>query len=213
MADTLTQLTAKIQANLQDNGTLFTAATITAAVRQALNDLNRYAPLHLAETQATVDSQHEYELTDLSTLQVTDVLLDGANEYAVALPYDAYVEDARWFIRLRTLQPAGENIIIQYTRPHTVSGLDSSLDSTLSPELNTALIAGACYYCAMSRAATGIEANNVEPNVSATWMKLATMWATLFNGALSQARHQPTAKGEPGHALSWNDGQHDAQYP
>ncbi len=215
MADTLTQLIAKVQANLQDNGTLFTTATVTAAVRQALADLNRSAPLHLAKTITAVADQRDYELDELTALQITDVLLDGDNEYDVALAYYAYAQDARWFFRLSTPQIAGETLIVQYTAPHTINGLDSSLDSTLSDELNLAVIQGACFYSALSRAAAGVESNNIESEVTANWLKLANMWQRLFHVSLAPASHQPTARGEIAQVqqTAWNDAQHSESYP
>jgi hypothetical protein len=215
MPDTLTQLIAKVQAQLQDDGTLFTTAAVTAATRQALNDLNRAAPLHAAELITAVASQKEYELSDYDSAAtgIIDVLLDGDNDYSVSLPHYAYVEDARWFFRLREAQAAGETLIVHYTKPHTVSGLDGSLDSTLPDDLNTALINGACYYAALSRAAKGVEANNIEQSVAANWMKLAALWLDIFKASLSRARTQPTAKGEPGQAIAWNDAYHSNEYP
>ncbi len=214
MADTLTQLIAKVQAQLGDNGTLFTTATITAAMRQALQDINASASSHAATTITTSADQKEYELSDEDALAngITNVLLQGTNEYDVPLLYDAYVEDDRWFFRLRTPQPAGKTLIIQYTRPHTISGLDGSLDSTLPDALNNAAINGGCYYSAVARAAIGIEANNVETQVTANWMKLASIWADRFNTSLRIARRSPTARGEPDTA-AWNDPQHDPEYP
>ncbi len=211
--DTITSLITKVQAQLQDDGTLFSTATVTAAARQALNDLNRAAPLHLATTLTAVADQHVYELDDAAATGITDVLLDGDNEYCTGLAYDAYVEDARWFFRLRTPQASGETLIVQYTRPHTVSGLDGSLDSTLPDDLNIALIDGACYYCCLSRAASGVESNNIEPQVTANWIRLADLFRTIFRNALRDAQMQPVAKGEPGQALAWNDPQHDPEYP
>ncbi len=213
MSDTLSNLITKVQAQLQDDGTLFSTATVTAAARQALNDLNRAAPLHLATTLTAVADQKVYELDDLVATGITDVLLDGDNEYCTGLAYDAYVEDARWFFRVRTPQANGQTLIIQYTRPHTVCGLDGSLDSTLSDELNIALIDGACYYACMSRAAAGIEANNVAPEVAVNWIRLAEIWHSIFSTSLREAMRQPVAKGEPGQALAWNDPQHDPEYP
>ena len=43
MTQTLTQLIAQTQAMFIDDGTRFSAATITAAVRQALKDFNAAA--------------------------------------------------------------------------------------------------------------------------------------------------------------------------
>ena len=55
MTQTLTQLTAEVQAMFIDDGTRFTAATVTAAVRQALKDFNAAAPVRAAETQASMN--------------------------------------------------------------------------------------------------------------------------------------------------------------
>lgn len=215
MSDTLAQLIVKVRASLQDDGTLFPDAALTAAIRQALHDLNQAAPVHAAVTLTAIADQREYELSDEdpAATGITDVLLDGGNDHATGLAYDAYVEDDRWFLRLREPQAAGDTLIVQYTAPHTISGLDGSLDSTLDDALNIAVVNGACYYAALSRAASGIEANNLEPQVAQNWMKLASLWQTIFTRSLVLARHEPTARGEPGQALAWNDPSHDPEYP
>ncbi len=215
MSDTLAQLIVKVRANFQDDGTLFPDAALTAALRQALNDLNQAVPLHAAVTITAVADQREYELSDEDPAAsgITDVLLDGDNEVATGLSYSAYVEDDRWFFRLRAPAAAGETLIVQYTRPHTISGLDGSLDSTLPDDLDPVMVTGASYYACLSRAACGIEANNVESLVAANWMKLAGLWQGMFVMARAFARRQPTAKGEPGEALAWNDPEHDPEYP
>jgi hypothetical protein len=215
MTDTLSSLISKVQAQLQDDGTLFTTATVTAAVRQALNDLNRCAPLHAAVTLTAIAGQLVYELSDEDPAAsgITDVLLDGDNDYSTGLAYDAYMEDGRWFFRLRAAQNHGETLIVQYTKPHTISGLDGSLDSTLSDDLNTALVDGACYYACLSRAAAGIESNNIEAQVAMNWMRIAHLWLDVFRNSLHDAVRWPTARGEPGQALAWNDPQHDPEYP
>ncbi len=215
MSDTLAQLIVKVRANFQDDGTLFPDAALTAALRQALNDLNQAVPLHAAVTITAIADQREYELSDEDpdASGITDVLLDGDHEYATGLAYNAYVEDDRWFFRLRNPVTAGETLIVQYTRPHTISGLDGSLDSTLPDDLDAVMVTGACYYACISRAAVGIEANTVESLVAANWMKLAGLWQGMFVMARAFARRAPTAKGEPGEALAWNDPEHDPEYP
>ncbi len=210
MPDTLTQLIAKVQAQLQDNGTLFSTTSLTAAARQALNDINTAVPAHAAVTITAIADQKEYELSDEDPQAngITDVLLDGDNEYDVGLDFDAYVEDDRWFFRLRTAQAAGETLIVQYTKPYTVTGLDGAADSTLPDALDNALLNGTCYYACVARAAAGIEANNIELGVTANWIKLARVWADAFDSSLRSARRQPVAKGEP-QASAWNDAWHN----
>ncbi len=209
-ADTLTQLILKVQAQLLDNATQFTTATCTAAIRQALHEINRQVPTNEAELITAIADQKEYELSDapLAT-RIFDVLLDGANEYDVSLDYDAYSEDSRLFFRLRQPQAAGETLIVRYTKPYTISGLDSATDSTLTPDLNDACISGACFYACLVRAAYTAEANNVEPSPSASWSKLATIWQDIFINALRDYKRQNTPVGEPDASRrAWNDEWH-----
>jgi hypothetical protein len=214
MADTLTQLIAKVQAQLLDNATLFTTATCTAALRQALADLNKSVPQNATALITAVASQKEYELSDEEPLAtgITDVLVNGDNEYDASLSYDAYNEDSRWFFRLRQPQAAGETLIVHYTLPHTINGLDGATDSTLPDDLNLAMINGGALYCCLWRAAGTIESNNVQPGVALNWMKLSESFQRMFDAALRRYKHQPTVKGEPT-ARAWNDDQHSTQYP
>src|SRR5512140_2999522 len=209
MADTLAQLITKIQAQLLDNATLFSTATVTTAVRQALADLHRVAPLQSATVITTVANQLVYELSDYDAqaVTITAVLLEETNDADKPLPYDAYVEDARVFFRLKSSQPASENVIVQYTKPHTVSGLDSATDSTLTDALNSALVLGACAYCCLTRAAYTIELNNIEPDVTANWNKAAGAWRRQFDAALKLEEHKNTPAAEPTPAAS-NHGYH-----
>ena len=214
MSDTLTQLIAKVQAQLLDDGTLFTTATVTAAARQALADINRAAPLQAAVTIAPIAGQLIYELTDYDPdgLQVTAILLEGTNDVDTELAYDFFVEDARRWFRLREAQDTSDTIIAQYTKPHTINGLDSATDSTLPNDLNDAAITGTVYYCCLIRASRDAEANNVEPRATEHWLTLADKWRARFNDALAPARKEPTQRAEPSTA-AWNDSQHDPSYP
>ncbi len=207
MADTLTQLISKVQAQLLDNATLFSTATLTTSIRQALFDINRICPSNHAELITAIANQKEYEIGESqTTLSIFDVLLDGDNEYAVSLDYDAYVEDGRWFFRLRTPQAAGETLIVHYSKPFTISGLDSATDSTLTDVLNVAAIHGACYFACLTRAAYTAEANNVNPDVSKRWSEQADIWKRVFFDEL--ARANPTPVGEPDHR-TWEDKYHN----
>ncbi len=209
MPDTLTQLIAKVQAQLLDNGTLFTAATVTAAARQALADLNRAIPDNAAVTITAVADQKEYELTDedAKARKVIDVLLDGALETEKSLDFDQYIEDSRVFLRLRVPQQGGETLIVRYTKPYTVSGLDGETDSTLTDQLNTVLIDGTCYYCCVVRSAYAVEANSVNTNAVAAWNTTAAIWFEIFNNALKDAKKQNTPVGEPD-TRTWEDPWH-----
>lgn len=209
MADTLTQLITKVQAQLADNGTLFPAGTCTAALRQALADVNAAAPQNAAVLVTAAAGQKEYELSDEDpeATGITDVLLQGANEYIVPLPYNAYVEDGRWFFRVRCVQAEGHTLVVRYSKPHTISGLDGAADSTLPEALNTAVVNGGAYFASLLRAAAGVESNNVQPNVTDSWLRVAYTWKSIFENNLSAYRRQPLPRGEPSTA-AWNDEWH-----
>ncbi len=64
MSSTLTALIAKLQAQLLDNGTLFTTPTATVAFREALRKFNIAAPIHAATLIDVVQGQKEYALND-----------------------------------------------------------------------------------------------------------------------------------------------------
>ena len=196
MTLTLTQIVSQVQAMFIDDGTRFTLATITAASRQALKDFNAAAPQRLAETQAVVASQYEYELTDMTTIQVLDVLLQGTDtlqENHIPLAFNPFFEDGRAWIRLQTAQGSG-NLIIRYLAPHTVSGLDSATESTLQDLWDAVLLDGACYYSCVIRAASRIEVVNLNSNVPDPWQAIAEHYQQVFQIGLLLAMQQPAAK-------------------
>src|SRR5512141_974589 len=97
MADTLTTLITKVQLQLVDDGTLFTTPTLTAALRQALADINQALPINAAITLPAVADQKEYELTDQdpTALQIIGVLRAATGiDSDIPLTYYAYNEDS-----------------------------------------------------------------------------------------------------------------------
>jgi len=74
MTDTLTQLIAKLQPLLLDDGTRFDTATCTSAIRQALKEFNLAAPIHAGDLVTPVLGQKEYELDVPTALEIVDVL-------------------------------------------------------------------------------------------------------------------------------------------
>jgi len=216
MTQTLTQLISQVQAMFMDDGTRFTAATITAAVRQALKDFNAAAPVRAAETQAVVASQYEYELTDITTIQVLDVLLEGTDslhENHTPLAFTPYFEDGRAWIRLQTPLGSGE-LIIRYTVPHTVSGLDSATESTLQAIWDAVLLDGACYYSCLIRAASRIEVVNLNADVADPWQSIAALYKLTFDLGLELATRQPAARvpDKTWQPRTWNDQWHGYPY-
>ncbi len=193
---TLTQITSQVQAMFIDDGTRFTAATITAACRQALKDFNAAAPAHAAETQDVVSGQYDYELTDMSCVQVLDVLLEGTDKAAenhIPLAFTPYFEDNRAWVRLQVPFGAG-TLIFRYLTLYTVSGLDGSAQSTLPALWDGVLLDGACYYACVMRAASRIEVVNLNSNVPDPWQHIAELYKLAFDTGLQLARQQPAPR-------------------
>jgi len=76
MTDSLTTLISKVQAQLLDDGTRFTTATCTAALRAALKDYNFAAPVHAGTLITVVAEQKEYELSDEADAETAIEILD-----------------------------------------------------------------------------------------------------------------------------------------
>ena len=213
MTLTLTQLISQVQAMFLDDGTRFTANTVTAALRQALKDFNAAAPLRAAETQDVVSGQYEYELSDMTAISVLDVLLEGTDtvqENHIPLAFNPYFEDGRAWIRLQ--KPLGTGtLILRYTTPHTLSGLDGAVESTLAALWDAVLLDGACYYACLMRAASRIEVVNLNADVPDPWQALAGLYKLAFDLGLKLAQQQPAARlpDKPWQPRTWNDAWHN----
>ena len=215
MSDSLTTLVSKLQAVLLDDGTLFTTATCTAAIRHALSRVNLQIPVHGGTLVDTVADQYEYELTNAlagaTPLTITDVLLadPAGGEDDVQLDFDSYQEDERWFIRLHTPRAADEQLIVRFTQAHTVSGLDSATESTLNAEADVILLDAAAAQACTIASAGKVEANNLDPNTSANYLKAAARFDSAFIlgiGALMSRRR--VQKSIPD-TRTWNDPYHN----
>lgn len=213
MADSLTTLISKLQALALDDGTLFSTATCTAALRQALRQINLVLPVNAATTLDVVADQYVYELTDELTgataIAITNVYLEdpSGGEADTALNYHAYIEDERLYFRLNLPQTSG-TLLVRYIQPHTINGLDSETESTLPDSYDPILLDGAAsVLCTM--AATGtVEANNLDPNTSANYGKSGAMFKASYDLAIKTVSQQRLApKGIPA-ARAWNDTWH-----
>lgn len=209
MAKSLTTLISDVQTMLLDDGTRFSTATCTAAVRAALKDFNRAAPTHAGTLVDVVSGQKEYVLnsSDFKNLiNVSSVLKQGTDthlENNTPLLYDFYFEDNVPIIRLRTGQTSGY-LIVRYTIPHTVSGLDSETESTIPAYFEPTLIDGACYWACTIRMAGRIEPINLNNNVVKMLEQTKTFFKAAFDTGLMQAaRRAPQASGEQ--VFAWND--------
>jgi len=212
MSDTLTQLIAKVQVLLGDDGTIFTTATITAAVRQTLDEWNLRVPIHAATLITGVNNQYEYELTDedSNSVEILDVLQRGPNnnEQDVSITFDEYNEDERLFFRLRSPVSSSDTLIVRYRLRHTISGLDSATESTLPVRQDQAIVNGAAYFSIMIRATSRIETINLSKDQSDNYREIAMAYATAFGMRMKEAAQKKRAPvGEPDNR-TWEDGYH-----
>ena len=202
MTKTLSQITTAAQALLLDDGTRYSAATIEAATRSALQDFNRIAPVFQGELADVVSGQKEYSLNTGvfgNLIDVVAVLKQGSDsnlELNTELPCDFYFEDASPFIRLRSAQTSG-HLIVRYTIPHTISGLDSAIESTIPAYFDNTIIDGACYYSCLIRANARIEAINLNANVADQLQKTMLYYAQAFQLGLTQAARRSPPVSEP----------------
>jgi hypothetical protein len=212
MTDTLTQLISKVQALLLDDTSRFTTVTCTAAIRQALKLFNQCAPIHAGDLVDTVEGQKEYELDVPTAMDIVDVLRQGKDAYGedhVSLDFDKYFEDGRPFFRLRIAEPTSNTLIVRYTIPHTISGLDSSTDSTLSALFDVILLDGAAWQACLIRAAGRIEAINLNDDVPDPWQDVAKHFKQSFYTGLAFASGQTFPRVPDGRV--WKD-QYQGQY-
>jgi len=188
MSKTLTQLIAVVQANLLDDGTRFTTATCTAAIRSALKEFNQHAPNNQADLIDTVADQLDYELTDSDSRAIglsSVYLYDSDGDLHEPLQYDEYMEDARIFFRLKYAQPAGELLLARYQIHYIVSGLDSETESTLPTFWDNILEDGATFYACQIRSAGRVETINLNQKVTENWLDLKRIYRMAF-GASSE---------------------------
>jgi hypothetical protein len=214
MSDSLTTLTTKLQALLLDNGTLFTSGSCTAAIRQALSDVNLRLPINAGTLITIVSGQYEYELTDAiagaTPIGITNVLLSdpAGKEYDVSLDFDQYIEDERWFLRLHAPLSSGQ-MIVRFTQSHTVNGLDSATESTLPARYDPVLLDGAAAYACTMAQAGKIEANNLDPTVSANYAKAADHFRNAFDFGMQALSAIRPAQRSVMDTRAWNDEWHN----
>lgn len=210
MSATLTTLISRTQAQLIDDGTRFTSATLTAAIRATLADINRRIPLAAADLIEAVTDQLEYEVNDIDTkaLYVIDILRnDTDGDLHTPLNYEEFQEDTRVFFRLNTAEAEGEYILCKYARLHTVSGLDSETDSTLTSHQDQILVDGACAKALAIRAASRVETNNLQTNVSDNYREAMQAFESAYEAGVRFYQRRAGAP-KTNRVSAWNDGYH-----
>jgi hypothetical protein len=209
MTKSLTTLIANVQAMLLDDGTRFSTATVTAAVRSALKEINQRAPVNQSTLIDTVADQMDYELSDMAdaetTIEISDILLwDSDGDHHTPLDYQPYNEDERLFFRLKYARQAGEYILARFTQPHTVSELDSATESTIPAYFDDVLIDGACFWACQIRSVGRVETINLNQGVAESLRDAKIFFREAFDrGLVIMSRKRPPMADE--RIPAWND--------
>jgi hypothetical protein len=212
MSDSLTTLITKAQGMFGDDGTIFTTAICTAAAREALKMFNQYLPVNAGTLITGVNDQYEYELSDEDSraMDILDILQQGdnTNEIDISIGFDGYNEDERIFFRLRSPVTTSDILIVRYTIPHTINGLDSETESTIPAWQTPTLVTGIAAEAARIRARSRTETINLSKDQSDNYLKQAgEMKAEYRTDLATMARKKKSAVGEPD-TRAWNDHWH-----
>jgi hypothetical protein len=113
------------------------------------------------------------------------------------IAYDTYTEDERIWFRLRTPQPAAEIMIAHFTIPHTINGLDSETESTMTAFNDQVIVNGAAYFACIVRALGKVESNNLDRNTPDNYRELSRHFNQLYQVGLARMTARRTVKGEP----------------
>lgn len=210
MTASLTTLISRVQAQLIDDGTRFSTATCTAALRATLKNVNERAPIFAGTRIDVIPDQKEYELSDEDSraMSIIEILeWDSDGEDHTPLPFDGYSEDERLFFRLRLALDDGE-ILARYTIPHTINGLDSETESTPSARLDQIIVDGACAEALAYRAASRVETINLQQQVSDNYREAMQHFRQAYELGLTayiRDRRSPTSETS---TAAWNDAYH-----
>jgi len=191
MSDNLTALISRVQIQLLDDGTLFSTATVTAAIRSALGEWNAVAPVILADLIAVVDTQLTYELTGgdfTNVLDILDVLKnDDDGELDIPLDYDDFFEDNRPWIRLRQSESSGD-LLIRFTQPHAINGLDAKVESTMTADQDQVLVDGACAHAIEIRLMKPIESINLNQasGITTAYERASVRYFAVFHAGMGR---------------------------
>ncbi len=207
MSDNLTALITRAQAQLLDNGTLFSTAAMTAAFRSALARFNQSAPIWAASLVDAVEDQHVYELAAVDFSGLLDVVgvweNDADGDEDEPLAFDWYFEDNRPFVRLREALSSG-SLLVRFSLPHTVNGLAAASTSTLTADQDQVLIDGACAEALRARLLSRAEKVNPSDDTLESYTFAAAAFERAFGLGLARYARRAPGVGEPSTA-HWAD--------
>jgi hypothetical protein len=165
----------------------FTNDQVDAALRWALVQYTKHRPL-IATYSLDTDGKRVIELPDdFDAIHITDVeLFNDDIELIRKLGFEAWKSDESWFVEVPGGPiPADEVLTITYTAPNTIDDLDGAAGTTIPPEDEHLVQVGAAGHALFTRAASGIEANNLNDDTAQRLMQLAHDDLEFYNAALT----------------------------
>lgn len=208
---TLAQLIDLVQLELDDSAaTYYTDALVTAAIRDALDDVDRSAPAYGEANLTTIADQYDYDLTDVDPdlIQVYEVLY-GDDEPQTQYPgwyfYHAAGVPTLYFRTIIT----DSTITFRYTLRHTISGLDSASGTSLLTDQEKEFVNAAAAYSLKMRATSRTESVTLQQNVAEMLIKQADERMTRWQRVLRDWSRRYAPKQTDNLTPIWNDEWHN----
>lgn len=215
MSDSLTTLISKVQATLGDDGTYFTTAIVTAAARQALRELNEKYSVNAGTLIETDSTAYEYVLNDTDFNRLTSVvgvwLNDTNGDDDTPLNFTSFFEDNVPVVRLKTKQAANKFLLIRFTEPQTINGLDSETASSLPAWIDPLLVDGIAYHSIQVRGVSRVETNNLDKATSDNYREYADRLKAAWDSGLAKLASNAAPSSRPD-TSAWNDEWHERSF-
>ncbi len=103
----------------------------------------------------------------------------------------------------RRRKQTGSTLIIRYTKPYTINGLDSATASTMPALYDVVLLDGAAWIACLVRAAGRVETINMNADVIANFELMAQHFMTAFEAGMANLERRPPPVSERA-AYGWS---------
>ena len=195
---TLTTVRERLETTLQDaSNERWSSDDLDEAIRRALEEFSLVEPHEQVTTLTLSSAGREIDISSLSNcLQVSRVWW----------PYEAADPEhpPRWrpfevwgdtlYLDTDSKPATGDVVRLWYTEQHTLDGLDGASSTTLPPDAETILIAGAAGFAAQARAAELSETLNVDAGVVQRLSDYAKQQSAAFHILLTVRARQAAAR-------------------
>lgn len=211
---TLTTLNPRILQVLQDpTGKRYDESTLTEAVRQGLDLINRRLPNIVTRDFTVAASGRSQPLTGLENcLYLVSLCVNPAENSPELEPESGFsyrFQDGAPTLRFTgTSFPQTSDVLrVTCALPHTLAGLDEATETTLPPACANALVDGAAAHACQQRAANLTEAYGARTVEVSRLLDLSRVLMERFEQSLSQFKTLQEFGFPPGFALDADDDQ------